>query len=58
VNRGTYQGIITVDLPATLALTEVDGSTCFAREYFVVVLCEIPYHKHLRLSLPIHIRSA
>lgn len=57
VCRTSHAGVITVDLPETLALTEVDRSTCFAREYFVALVCEIPYHNPLRLSLPVHIRS-
>eukprot|EP00029_Vermamoeba_vermiformis_P012895 TRINITY_DN7844_c0_g1_i1.p1 TRINITY_DN7844_c0_g1~~TRINITY_DN7844_c0_g1_i1.p1 ORF type:complete len:344 (+),score=98.60 TRINITY_DN7844_c0_g1_i1:46-1077(+) len=39
VCRASHQGVATVDLPTTLALTEVDHSTCFAREYFVVLIC-------------------
>jgi len=55
--KRVFQGRIVYSIPENIPLTDSDFSTCFAREYQLIVHCDIPKHNDLLVNFPIQIRN-
>jgi len=47
---GKFKGKLRYLVCPDVDITEADSSACFAREYELVVQCEIPYHQNVTLN--------
>jgi len=55
MTTGKFKGRLQYLVCPDVDTTEADSSACFAREYELVVQCEIPYHQNVGLNFPIRI---
>jgi len=55
MTTGRFKGKLQYTISSDVDKTEADSSACFAREYELVVECEVPYHQNITLIFPIRV---
>lgn len=53
--RGNFKGTLNYKVSTHIDVTECDNSACWAREFRLKVMCEIPNHQNVWLLFPIRI---
>jgi len=55
MGEGCFKGRLTYPITPETEVTESDVSACYAREYVLVVQCEIPKHQNVKIPFPIRV---